>query len=181
MHIVVEHIVTPQWLTVAASDGNYLQREKEIVMRAIGLTIDRSAFFPKLNWLKAIPIRFVDAIQAACCSWQFAFLSISTYLTIIATVAIYDIQLTIRYAVSLKQYEQNPIGRWLMNLDRIDDNAIPDVTLFLALKAVGTIAVLVVITGLVQWRGRVGHPVGIGVSTFQFGLACYLTYVESNE
>lgn len=148
-------------------------------MSTFGLTIRPCALFPALNWIRAIPMRFAYATRTVCCSWHFLFLTISTYLTIIATVAIYDIQLTIRYAVFLKQYERNPIGRWLMNLDGIGNNTMPDITLFLFFKAVGTVAVLMVVAGLVRWRGRVGHPVGIGVSTFQLGLACYLTYDES--
>ncbi len=148
-------------------------------MSIIGLTIRQSVLLSALNWTSAIASRIAVAIRTVCCSWQFRFLSISTYLTVIALVAIYDVQLTIRYAVSLKQYEQNPIGRWLMNLDCIGENTIPDLTLFLCFKAVGTVAVLMVVTGLVRWRGRVGHPIGIGVSAFQIGLACYLTYVDT--
>lgn len=123
-------------------------------------------------------MRRTQALQNAIDSWPFAILSLWAYLTAIATVAVYDIQLTIRYASCLKQYEQNPIGRWLMNLDRIGNNTMPDVTLFLVLKAIGTIAVLVIVSALVRWRGRIGHPVGIGVSTFQIALAFYLTEVE---
>ena len=120
------------------------------------------------------------ATHVVICSWQFATLSVLSYLAIISTVAVYDMLLTIRYSVSLKQYEQNPLGRWLMNLDQLGMNTLPDLTLFLSLKVLGTISVLIVIVGLVRWRARVGHPVGLGVAAFQIALACYLTYMESN-
>lgn len=105
-----------------------------------------------------------------------AYLLISTYLTIVASVAIYDICLTIQYSRSLKQMEENPIGRWLMNLDRIQENVIPDLTLFLTAKSLGTLVVLVALVTLVLRYSRIGHPVAIGVSGFQLGLAAYLTF-----
>ena len=137
--------------------------------------------FPIVKWFNVASKRVMNATKFFFCSWPFAVLSVSSYLAIITMVAAYDIQLTIRYAISLKQYERNPIGRWLMNLDRIGTSATPDLTLFLALKIVGTLSVLFVIVGLVRWRARVGHPVGVGVASFQIGLACYLTYMESNH
>ncbi len=149
-------------------------------MNAFGLSIRQPANFPKLIYPSVIAKRIAQALRTTLCSWQLAALSVSVYLSTIAAVAVYDILLTIRYALYLKQHEQNPIGRWLMDLDRIGDNVLPDVTLFLALKVLGTVAVLVVVAGLVRWRGRIGHPVGIGVSAFQITLACYLTYVDTS-
>ncbi len=148
-------------------------------MNAFGLSIGQPNYFLNRIYPSVIARRIAQALRTTLCSWQFAILSVSIYLTTISSVAIYDIQLTVRYALFLKQYEQNPIGRWLMNLDRIGDNRLPDVTLFLALKVLGTVAVIIIIAGLVRWRGRIGHPVGIGVSAFQIGLACYLTYVDT--
>lgn len=127
----------------------------------------------------AIPRRLAYTFRHAICGWQCKILSVLAYVSVIATVAVYDLQLTVRYAACLKRYEQNPMGRWLMHLDRIGDNTMPDVTLFLVLKAVGTITVLVSVAGLVRWRSRLGHPVGLGVSSFQIGLACYLNHFET--
>ena len=133
-----------------------------------------------VSWFRVALKRVVHAARVVICSWPIAILSVASYLAIISTVAVYDMHLTIRYSLSLKQYEQNPIGRWLMDLDRLGMNTLPDLTLFLSLKAIGTISVLIVIVGLVRWRARIGHPVGFGVATFQIALAYYLTYVESN-
>jgi len=133
-----------------------------------------------VSWFRVSAKRVVHATRVVVCSWQFATLTVSSYLAIISTVAAYDMHLTVRYSLSLKQYEQNPVGRWLMNLDQIGTNTLPDLTLFLSLKVIGTISVLIVIVGLVRWRARVGHPVGFGVATFQIALAYYLTYMESN-
>ncbi len=149
-------------------------------MRSFELTACQYSFLAAVHWAIAFSKRFVHAMGVVLCSGLVTVLSLSMYLAIIAAVALYDIQLTIRYATFLKQYEQNPIGRWLMNLDRIGMNTQPDLTLFLSLKALGTITVLVVILALVRWRARVGHPVGLGVSSFQIWLACYLTYMESS-
>ena len=101
---------------------------------------------------------------------------VTMYLTIVASVAIYDICLTVQYWRSLKEMEENPIGRWLMNLDKIQEGAMPDLTLFITIKSLGTLIVLAAIVTLVIRCSRIGHPVAIGVSGFQLGLAAYLTY-----
>ena len=103
-------------------------------------------------------------------------LSVVTYLTVVATVAIYDMMLTIQYWPSLKQMEENPMGRWLMNLDRIEEGVMPNLTLFIAMKSIGTLIVLITIFTLVIRSSRLGHPVAFGVSCFQLGLAAYLTF-----
>ena len=149
-------------------------------MSYYAVAVRLSEWSPIVSWFQVSPKRVVHATRAVIGSWPFAALSVMTYLAIISTVAVYDMHLTVRYSNSLKQYEQNPIGRWLMNLDQIGMNTLPDLTLFLSLKAIGTISVLIIIVGLVRLRARVGHPVGFGVATFQIALAYYLTYMESN-
>ena len=108
--------------------------------------------------------------------WRSSTFSTVTYLTVIAAVAIYDIVLTLRYWESLKQLEENPIGRWLMNLDHVENGVMPNLTLFLILKGLGTLIVLLTIYTLIKRRGSIGHPIAAGVSSFQLGLATYLTF-----
>ena len=107
--------------------------------------------------------------------WRKSAISTATYLIVIATVAIYDILLTIQYWESLKQLEENPIGRWLMNLDQVERVAASNLALFVVAKSIGTIIVLVTVYTLIKRRGRIGHPIGAGVATFQLLLATYLT------
>jgi hypothetical protein len=104
--------------------------------------------------------------------------SIFSYLLIVASVAVYDFVLTIIYAPVLQFMEENPLGRWLMGLDRLDlaFGESPDLTLFLTMKTIGTLTVLATMYVLVQWRSRIGHPVALGVSSFQICLAGYLTF-----
>lgn len=101
------------------------------------------------------------------------------YMVVVGLVAAYDILLTIRYANFLVQLEENPVGRWIMNLKHAaiyDIEATPNIVPFIALKVLGTILVIGVIVALIRWRARIGHLVGLGVSGFQLGLAAYLTY-----
>lgn len=98
------------------------------------------------------------------------------YLGVIGAISFYDMVLTVRYAESLKQLEMNPVGRWLMQLDHIPKNSIPDVSLFLLAKAFGTAIVLLVIFWITRRRARLGHPIGMGVSLCQILLALYLCY-----
>lgn len=115
-------------------------------------------------------------LQAAMQHWRKSTISTATYLIIIASVAIYDILLTIRYWESLKQLEENPIGRWLMNLDRVDKVDASSLALFVVMKSIGTLIVLLTVYTLIKRRGRIGHPIAVGVSSFQVILAMYLTF-----
>jgi hypothetical protein len=101
---------------------------------------------------------------------------LTVYLTVIGAISLYDMVLTVRYSETLKQLELNPIGRWLMQLDQIPKDSLPDLTFFLAAKGLGTVIVLLVIFLMTQRRARLGHPVGAGVSLCQIVLAMYLCY-----
>lgn len=101
---------------------------------------------------------------------------LTVYLTVIGAISLYDMVLTVRYSETLKQLELNPIGRWLMQLDQIPKDSLPDLTFFLAAKGLGTVIVLLVIFLMTQRRARLGHPVGAGVSLCQIALAMYLCY-----
>ena len=68
-----------------------------------------------------------------------------------------------------------------MDLDTLESPGIypvkpPNVVPFVILKAAGTLVVVGVIGALVAKWSRVGHGVGIGVSTFQLGLAAFLSF-----
>lgn len=106
---------------------------------------------------------------------------LSFYLAIIATVATYDIYLTVQYQKTLYEMELNPIGRWIMGLDDLQIPGVypvkpPNVMPFVLLKSAGTMIVLGTILILVHRWSRIGHGVGVGVSTFQLGLAAFLTF-----
>jgi len=123
----------------------------------------------------------VTHVQRQFQRWHSSKISIATYLLIVGSVSIYDFVLTIVYAPCLYTMEENPIGRFLMGLDRVPmhsqpiDQA-PDLTLFLTMKSIGTIIVLAVMLGLMVHRSRIGHPISMGVSIFQLGLGMYLAF-----
>jgi hypothetical protein len=99
----------------------------------------------------------------------------------IASVAAYDIFLTLEYPISLHELELNPVGRWLMDLDNqpirgIGPTEPPNVLPFVCMKGLGTVIVLLTIGYLLRRYRRIGNPVAIGVASFQIGLACFLTY-----
>ena len=118
------------------------------------------------------------ALKFDCPNWNrvFSYLFLFIYMIIIGAVSCYDMLMTIRYAESLRQLELNPVGRWLMRLDHIPKNSIPDVTNFLIAKGLGTVFVLLVIWIITRRRARIGHPVGFGVSLCQIVLVLYLCY-----
>jgi hypothetical protein len=108
-------------------------------------------------------------------------LPLTCHCFIIALVSIYDMYLTVKYAQYLKYMEQNPVGRWLMQLDQLKNGAIPDLTLFLSAKSIGTLIVLTILALLYHHRRRIGHPVAAGVTTFQVVLAWYLTVATTQS
>jgi hypothetical protein len=112
--------------------------------------------------------------------WLMSVLASLVYVGVVAGVSAYDIFLTIEYASWLPQLEENPIGRWLMNLEyssMYDLSAPPpNVTYFVLLKALGTLIVVVSLVSLIRWRAHIGHAVSLGVSAFQLWLAGYLTF-----
>ena len=58
-----------------------------MVMSAFGLVAPKTTYLPKLLRLAEIPTRLAQALQYAIHSWQFAVLSLSAYLIVIATIA----------------------------------------------------------------------------------------------
>ncbi len=153
--------------------------QEEVKMEAIRLTYFATGVRNQANQPKSEDLGIRHAIQAVSQRWPRLYFSVAVYLSIVAAVAIYDMILTIQYWRSLKQMEANPVGRWLMNLDHIADGRMPNLTLFITLKSIGTLFVLATILTLVLRRSRIGHPVAVGVSSFQLGLAAYLTYGDN--
>ncbi len=145
-------------------------------MDAIRLTYADSSMRVRFRYYKP-PFRGLPyAVKRAFLAVEAIYLCIAAYLFVVASVAIYDICLTVKYWQSLKQMEENPVGRWLMNLDYVHEGVMPNLTLFIILKSMGTVVVLATIATLVLRYSRIGHPVALGVSCFQLGLAAYLTY-----
>lgn len=107
--------------------------------------------------------------------WHRSSMPLFLYSVIIGLVSLYDMYLTVKYAMYLKYMEQNPVGRWMMQLDQVKNGSMPDLTLFLSAKSIGTLVVLIVLAVLYHRRRRIGHPVAVGVSSFQVLLLWYLT------
>ena len=95
---------------------------------------------------------------------------------LICGVATYDTYLTLKYAEYLDVYEQNPIGRWLLQLDSGPINELQQTAAFVAAKFAGTTLVLLVLQGLCAWRNRTALMVAVPVALFQLGLAYYLLW-----
>lgn len=131
---------------------------------------------PSIEWEKRYTRSFSSWLRRV---WPvISAVGLCVYLGTIAAVSIYDMALTIKYPFSLKELELNPVGRWLMSLDRIPCGKIPDLGLFLGAKFLGTVTVMGVLCWLVGRSGRIGHSVGMGVALFQIVLAIYLHFGE---
>jgi hypothetical protein len=162
--------------------GSTYSKHQEEKMSSISLELPKRSTAESSKLAASVAdysARFTRILKGLSARLSLSWLAAISYLATVAVVAVYDIVLTIRYANFLAQLEENPIGRWIMNLKSSTIHSIevtPNIAPFIALKVLGTLVVLGVIVGLIRWRSRMGHLVGLGVSAFQLGLAAYLTY-----
>jgi len=91
-------------------------------------------------------------------------------LTVIAGVSAYDTYWSFKNQNTLYDAEQNPIGRWLMELDG------GDVALFMTVKMLGTLIVLNAIPLVGRFRKSWCLPIAGSVATFQLLLFAYLNW-----
>lgn len=89
--------------------------------------------------------------------------------TFVAVVSCYDAWLVVRFSDSILELEQNPVGRFLIQIDG------GDVGLFVATKLIGTLVVVASLAGIYVLSKRFAYPIAGGVSVFQAALSCYLS------
>jgi len=87
----------------------------------------------------------------------------------IVMVSLYDTFLIVRYSEQIRNLEENPIGRWLI------DVAGGGVGIFVRCKLAGTTLVVVILTCLHRMRSRTALPVTSSIAAYQTGLLTYLT------
>lgn len=97
---------------------------------------------------------------------------------IILVVSAYDIYLTVKYVEFLPQMELNPLGRWLMGLDRGTDCCLQHTAAFITAKFTGNVVVVVALELLASFGFRWVGIVAASVASFQFLLGCYLYFAE---
>ncbi|GAB5406641.1 MAG: hypothetical protein Aurels2KO_48720 [Aureliella sp.] len=93
---------------------------------------------------------------------------------IIGIVSAYDIHQTIKYVEFLPQMELNPIGRWLMSLDRGPTCDLQQAACFITAKFTGNFACLAIIELVCNWRRGLATSIAIVVAAFQSVLLVYL-------
>jgi hypothetical protein len=97
--------------------------------------------------------------------WNPLFAAILIY---VGAVSVYDGYLVIRTGDLIRDCEQNPVGLLLINCNGGDPS------LFLAVKAVGTLIVLGTLEALNRRSQRIACPVSLAVALFQSGLLIFL-------
>jgi hypothetical protein len=97
--------------------------------------------------------------------WNPLFTAILIY---VGAVSFYDGYLVIRTGDLIGDLEQNPVGLLLINCNGGDPS------LFLALKAVGTLIVLGTLEVLNRHSQRIACPVSLAVALFQSWLLIFL-------
>jgi len=80
----------------------------------------------------------------------------------------YDGYLVVRTGDMIRDFERNPVGRFLIDYNNGDP------TLFLRVKAAGTVLALSALSLLHRRSLRLASPVELALVVFQSGLLCYL-------
>jgi hypothetical protein len=92
----------------------------------------------------------------------------TTALIFVGGVSAYDGYLVVRTGEMIRDFEKDPVGRYL--IDRNDG----DPALFLRVKAAGTIVALSSLAALRKRSRRLAGPVAVGLVFFQSGLLIFL-------
>ena len=125
------------------------------------------------TWNSAGPTKRLEA----------GFLTFVTLWLFVGLVSAYDGYLTVRYQHMLHILEENPVGRWMMDLD---DGLVYDrdygyvasnhkVAAFLGCKFAGTILALGLLLLVHRYQARLGLLVSGVIATLQGTLAVYLS------
>jgi len=97
--------------------------------------------------------------------WLVAF---GLFLAFIGGVSLYDGYLVVRTGDAIRDYEKNPIGLYLINYNNGDPS------IFLRVKAAGTILTLTALCLLSRRSRRLASRVAVALVVFQAGLLLFL-------
>lgn len=89
-------------------------------------------------------------------------------LTFVGVVSAYDGYLVIRTGNAIVEFELNPVGKYLIQFNH------NDASLFLRLKAAGTVLVLSSLVALWRKAPHLAGPVAVILTLFQAGLLVFL-------
>jgi hypothetical protein len=89
-------------------------------------------------------------------------------LLFVGAVSFYDGYLVVRTGDMIQDFEKNPVGLYLL---RIDNGS---TSVFLRVKAAGTILVLTALSFLHRHSKRMAIPIAFALSVFQTGLLIFL-------
>jgi hypothetical protein len=92
----------------------------------------------------------------------------------IGVISSIDLYWSIVYQSQLYEIELNPLGRFLIAMDN------GQVSLFMAVKMLGTIAVLGALVVLYHWRRSTAWPVMTSIFVFQSLLLVYIGQCVAN-
>ncbi len=100
---------------------------------------------------------------------------------IILIVSAFDIYLTVKYVEFLPELELNPVGRWLLGVDKGPRCDLQQAAAFITAKFAGNVLVLAIIETLAHCGfRRVGFVAG-AVALFQILLGIFLCFADTAE
>lgn len=104
------------------------------------------------------------ALQGSMSNLERRLLPCVSVILFVGTVSLYDGYLVIKTGDLILESELNPVGLYLIEYNHADPS------LFLRLKAAGTLAALVSFSLLWHKSPRLAKPVGLAIVAFEIGL-----------
>jgi hypothetical protein len=92
----------------------------------------------------------------------------TTALIFVGAVSVYDSYLVVRTGDMIEDFEKNPVGLYLIKIDN------GNTSVFLRVKAAGTILALSALSYLHRRSSRLASPIAFGLFAFQTGLLVFL-------
>ena len=92
----------------------------------------------------------------------------TTALIFVGAVSAYDSYLVVRTGDMIEDFEKNPVGLYLIKIDN------GNTSVFLRVKAAGTIVALSALSYLHRRSRRLASPIAFGLFAFQTGLLLFL-------
>jgi hypothetical protein len=96
-------------------------------------------------------------------------LTFAAFCLVVMAVSVHDAMLVVLNAQIIVEFEQNPVGRWLLQLPG------GGIWLFLLVKLVGTAVACSILVTVYEQSKRLGLVAAGGVASFQVLLLGYLT------
>lgn len=141
-------------------------------MTALDSQIDLVSHLANTTYRRGYQAGALSRAKSVVSGWSFKgeLVLLWSCIALIASVSMYDVYWSFKTQDVLVEFEKNPIGTWLINMDG------GDIALFMTVKMMGTMAVILAIPAIYFARRTWGLIVCVSLAIFQLLLFGFLNY-----